>query len=1065
MSYIKSDFIYRLLDQVDIYNIVKLFVELKKNGANYKGLSPFGSEQTPSFIVSPVKQIFKDFSTGKGGNVVTFLMELKSMTYVEAIEFIANNQGISVEYEKAEVAEKKQAALSKKAELSTVLKHIHKLYIQELENLPDNHPAKREIDKRGYSMELVKELELGYAPGNFLYDKLYNSGKIREAEALGLLREGQNNKYDLYTNRLIYPIKDAQGNVIGLAGRQLDNKKGNKWINPPVDDNNILYQKSTVWYGLHQAVKKARETKEIYIVEGYNDVIAFQENGLLNTVAPGGTAIAPSQIKILKRHIDKVLLVLDPDEAGQRSMLKHIPMFLAEGIRVDIIILPGLDPDDFCRMHKRSIEHYGLEHLLKEPGVKKEGFLALMENKLVGDSIEKARGAQELAKVLATIPDEIIRDHYTLWLTKESKENKKTIENWVKTEIASIEDSKPKDFQLNPQFEFPYNVTPTKEILEHAKYYNLFMANNQIYFGSDNTKDGVTYFSSISNFSIEYMMHIRDEKFPKKLVRVKNTFNEDMVFDTNSDDLNTHQAFYNTLTRLGNFRFDGNHNDLKQLNRFLMDKMGNGVKIDVLGWQSEGFWVFNNFVMDENGQQVEMTDNGIIIFNNLHYYVPSANKIYKGLKKKYKAQKLFRVIENKIPFNEYLNMVKEVHKEHAISAILFAFASLFTDHIEEQLGNFPLLFLYGPGGSGKDELAKIVQSFTGIPQEAINLEGGVSTAKASIREFAQFRNGISQLSEYRKGDQKLDGLLKGLWDRRGYKKGTIESDISTDTVEIESSVILTGNEYPTSDALISRLCANEMLRNEFTEEEGELFNKLNDMTAKGVSGYSVEILKYRKQVVENFTKKQRMWKSTFQSMLPHTIGRIITNYSTLASVYTVFKDTFNFPFTQEEMVKVFTDSATRQMSKINAASLTSKFFDLFIAALRGNKDDRLQVGQVVSMEGTVLFFNWRHTYAKLQRMWFIQFQEAAPSNTSLLGALEKANLITGKLPAHTFSPGKNGTRTSAVSIDLSLVEETTRVDIIGSIAAQSYQYQNDVMGQKSMFPTEEDNTDDDFPFV
>lgn len=375
MSYIKSDFIFRLIDQVDIYNIVKIFVELKKNGANYKGLSPFVTEKTPSFIVSPVKQIFKDFSSGKGGNVVTFMMELKNMTYVEAIEFIANNQGIAVEYEKPEEAEKKQAVLTKTTELSNVLNSVHKLYIKELEKLSDDHPAMLEIAKRGYSIDLVKELELGYAPGNFLYDKFYNSGKIREAEALGLIREGQNNKYDLYTNRLIYPIKDVQGKVIGLAGRQLDNKRGNKWINPPVDDANILYKKSTVWYGLHQAIKEARKTKEMYIVEGYNDVIAFQENGLVNTVAPCGTAIAPSQIKILKRHVDKVVLILDPDEAGQRSMLKHIPMFLAEGLRTEIAILPYLDPDDFCRVYKDTIEKYTLPEMVKEPGFKKKAFL------------------------------------------------------------------------------------------------------------------------------------------------------------------------------------------------------------------------------------------------------------------------------------------------------------------------------------------------------------------------------------------------------------------------------------------------------------------------------------------------------------------------------------------------------------------------------------------------------------------------------------------------------------------------------------------------------------------
>lgn len=1048
MSYIKPEYIDSLFDKVDIVTVISDFVDLKKNGANFKGLSPFVDEKTPSFIVSPVKEIFKDFSSGKGGNVVTFLMELKNFNYPEAIEYLAGKFGMPIEYAKPEIAEQIQKEESKKEVLRTVLESIHKLYVAELKKLPKDHPAYLEINKRKYNQDVIDHWGIGYAPSNFLFDKLQNSGKTKEGEALGLIKQGNfNNKYDLYSNRLIYPIRDIRGNLIGFAGRQLDDKKAAKWINPPVDNSNILYKKSKTWFGLNTAVKRARERKEIWIVEGYNDVIAFQDNGLLNTVSSSGTAIAPDQVQILAKHVERVNLVLDPDAAGVRAMLKYIPEFLKEGLRVNVITLPDLDPDDFCRYYQKSLDEYGLESMLKEPdtGIKKEGFLCLMENNLVGDAIEKSKAAQELAKIVGLIPDETIRRHYTKWLASETKEPVKKVEEWV----ATVTDNNTTADNYY-EYELPDGVdVKLADVIDDIRFYGLFMAKNQIYFAQSKTKDGIVRFSTTSNFKIEYLMHIRDEKYPKKLVRVKNIFNEEMVFDTNSDNLNTLQSFYNTLTGNGNFRFDGNNNDLKDLNKYLMDKMGSGTKIDVLGWQNDGFWVWNNQVVDESGVPIEMTPDGIIVFNNKHYYVPSANKIYKDIRKKYKAQKQFRVIDNPIPFTTYLNKVREVHNDHSISAILFAIASLFLDIIEDEIGRFPLLFLYGPGGSGKDELANIVQSFVGIPQEAINLEGGVSTAKAHIREFAQFRNGISQLSEYKKGDQKLDGMLKGLWDRRGYKKGNIESDISTDTVDIESAVILTGNEYPTTDALISRLLSTEMIKNEFTEAEGRSFNELKDMTEKGVSGYANDLLKHRKMFRAQFSTNQRLWKSALQADMPSTLGRIVLNYSIVASVYTLFKDIIVFPFSQQEMVNYFKECSERQMRKINSGSLTSRFFEMFIASLRGSKDDRLQVNQVVAIEGTMLFFNWSHTYSKIQRMWYMHYQEAAPSNTSLLSALEKSNVLSGKKKAHTFSPGANGVRTSAVMIELSNLPEEVSNDITGSIFAQQFQYQSS-MGQTAM---------------
>ena len=289
-------------------------------------------------------------------------------------------------------------------------------------------------------------------------------------------------------------------------------------------------------------------------------------------------------------------------------------------------------------------------------------------------------------------------------------------------------------------------------------------------------------------------------------MKIKNVFNVEKIFDIPSDLFNTLASFENSIARQGNYLFTGSALDFKMLKSYLFDKMGNGHKIDSLGYQiGFQFWLWNNKVTLLNGESLTIDENGIFTHNDKSFYVPSANKIYLNNMSDYLSQKKMIAIQSDVSMDIYLQMMMEVHKDYSISAILFTISSLFQDILVNEIGNFPILFLYGPGSSGKDQLAECCQSFFGIPQSAINLEGGASTLKGQIRKFAQFTNIICHLSEYKRGDSKLEGTIKGFWDRRGYEFGTIESKVSTDTVPILSSTLLTGNEYPESEALISRL--------------------------------------------------------------------------------------------------------------------------------------------------------------------------------------------------------------------------------------------------------------------
>jgi len=1058
MGYIKKEFIDRLMDKVSIEEVITDFVSLTRSGANLKGKSPFVEEKTASFIVSPVKQIFKDFSSGKGGNSIHFIMEKLPCSYPEAIEYLAKKYNESIEYENVEFAEKKAKEIEKKELLRPVLKAVHKQYQEAFKNLAEDHPAKVEvIEHREYSEDTIVEWGIGFAPENLIYDKLKNSGKVSEGEDLGLI----NYQKDKYYNRVIYPIHDANGLIIGLAGRDITGeKKAAKWINPAVNAQNILYNKSKVWFGLHKARYAIRQMDEAFLVEGYNDVIAMHNYGIINTVSPCGTAITLQQIREIKKLCKKVVFCMDPDDAGLRSVIKHTEMFLREGFRVQVVTLE-LDPDDFVREHHDVISLAGgLYEMVNQDEVRVDGFKILMDEYVKGSAIDKSSGAKYLSELIAHIEEEAYVEIYRSWLSKESKVGIATIKKWIK-EFRESKVVEEVEYNLT-QYELPINVkVPLKDLENDIKYYGLFMANNQIYFSNPEGQDGKVHFSSMSNFEIEVMQHMIDEKFPMKLIRIKNVRGLEIIFDTQSENLNTPQAFDNTVTAHGNFRFDGDRRYLLKLRTFLFDKMGNGRKIDVLGWQPDGkFWAWNNSIVTRTGEVIELNKHGTFVKDDVHYYIPSANQIYKNNSFKFDAQKRFRKIESNVSIERFMNKVKAVHRDHAISSILFGIASLFQDIVVEKMGNFPILFFYGPGSSGKDELSAIVQSFVGIPQTAINLEGGVSTMKAQVREFAQFRNGISQLSEYKRGNSQLDGMLKALWDRRGYKRGNIESHVGTDSVPIESAAILTGNDFPNEEPLILRLIWNEMTKNEFNQEEMKAFDELRDMREKGVSGFSDILMKNRIEVEDKFEKQQRNWKGILQEQFPEAKSRIISNLSIIASMYTLFKDTINFPFTQQEMMDHFKKGIEQQIRKINSASILNRFWDCFISSLRGHKDQRLQIHYIVNVEGNLLYMNWTHTYAKIQTQWLAQYREIAPSKSTIKEQIEKSGVHVEDLSKYSFDTGRNANRTSAMVINLEALPDEVKNDIIGSIEFQLNEMSSIKYPTTDPFSNDMDNEED-----
>jgi DNA primase len=1019
MPYIKRETIDKVFDTADLLEVVQDFVQLKKQGANWIGLSPFTDEKTGSFSVSVAKGMWKDFSSGKGGNsAVSFLMA-KDFTYIDAITYVAKKYAIDIEYDDSAQAQKFQEQNEKKESLRPLLEATIIKYEESFRALPEDHPAKIEVyQKRQYTDDIVSQYRIGYAPGNkFIYDLCVANGKKADAIEIGLISETN----DKWVDRVIYPLLEKKGNTllpVGLAGRSLSTeKKYAKWLNSQESD---LYKKETFWYGLDKGKEAIVKSGEAWIVEGYNDVIGWQIHGILNTIASSGTAISKKQMRILKKLCEKIVFCFDPDAPGKKAMLKYIPQFIEEGFRVQMVFLqPQLDPDDFVRHWDLANKKYDLTNAAAHRRFRKDGFQFLMTEKFKRkDEIEKAKEAQKLTELISIIPeDDPIKGIYIQWLAKESKVKLTEIKAWLK----QIEQDKIKDiavvFNEDDFYRIPDKVKiPLDQLRPIIERYQLFQANNQIWvqIGTHAPFD----FISVSNFSIEIIQHMQDEKFPMKLVRVKNVHGLERIFDMQSADMNSPQAFENAVTAHGNFRWKGGRKEHELLKTYLFDGMGTGRKIDVLGWQAEGFWVWNNKVTLPNDDTIIIDENGVFKKGDVSYYVPSANDIYKQNIYKYEAQKKVISIEPSVTFNNYANQVIKVHREHGMMGILFSISSAFQDIVVGHLNFFPMLFLFGPASSGKDLLADCCQSFFGLPQTAINLEGGVSTIKAQVREFAQFCNTISQLSEYKPGDDKLDGVLKGLWDRRGYKRGNIDSHVGTESIPILSSVLMTGNYCPSQEALITRYIWNFMDKTTFTDSEIKEYEKLSDMTKKGISGFTDQFLKHRESVKNNFKYKFREFKATLGQRHEEANSRMIANLSVLGTFYQMFKDVVSFPFTHTEMMEHFDKTIALQMNKMDSASTINRWWDCFLSSMRGTLADQIRHGRDFKLEGDRLYFNFTSCYNRVSRQWYVQYRDASPAKGVMMDSLKKDKSFIDTVAAVRFAAGKDSKSTSAYVVNL-----------------------------------------------
>ena len=452
---IPQETVDQIMNAAVIEDVVGDHVELKKSGSSLRGLSPFTNEKTPSFYVLPAKGIFKCFSSGKGGNVVSFLMELEKASYPEALRMLAQRYNIEVE-EKAPTPEELAAATAKES-LSNLVAWASKWFMDQMRNTDAGKAIGRSyFVERGFRDDVLDTFMIGYSPDSWdamataAQEAGYTAEKLVEA---GLCKQRDDGSlWDFFKGRVMFPIRDVTGRVIGFGGRTLTtDKKVAKYFNSP---ESILYNKSKVLYGMHLAKQPINKEERCFLVEGYTDVMAMHQAGVENVVSSSGTALTAGQIHLIRRFTKNVTVIFDGDAAGIRASLRGIDMLLAEGMSVKVVLLPdGDDPDTYAK----KVGSDALHRAIHEDAQDFLQFKAkLLSDEAGSDPLKRADMIRSVVTSIAAIPDAIQRSVYL----QSSASQLHMDENVLGTEVAKILHEQSKAAAKRAAKSSPYGTPP-----------------------------------------------------------------------------------------------------------------------------------------------------------------------------------------------------------------------------------------------------------------------------------------------------------------------------------------------------------------------------------------------------------------------------------------------------------------------------------------------------------------------------------------------------------------------------------------------------------------------------
>lgn len=889
---------------IDIEEVLKPYVSLKRKGSSLVGLCPFHSEKTPSFTVSPGKGLYHCFGCNRGGDAISFIMEKENLSFTDAATFIAKQHGIVVEYVEEERSEEEAAEGRHKESLLIALEHVQKFFYDSLRKTGDLESRQaRDYVYGRWPEETCSVAGIGYAPkdGSLFIDYCRRTAISEDILfELGLLRRSEDGgAYAMFRQRIMMPVRDRWGRIIAYTARYIGmNPKVPKYINSATSP---VYSKGDTLFGIDRA-SRVRNSNYFIVVEGAPDVLRMQSVGYENTVAALGTAWTDSQFGLLKKFITSICFIPDSDVVvgkaygpGFEAIMANGAAAVRKGFHVTVRELPfakaaTFDDDTREKTVKNDADSY-IRSKEDFTSLEEKHFIVWLAQKrfLVADSlVEERKCVAEIADLLRYVDDQLVFDQCIEQLSKLHGKAKL----WRDAVMQARGEARKRKDRATPMDE-------RQREAELLRQFGLFVRDNCYYATPDDDGEPMR----ISNFIMEPLFHIEDESNGTRIFRMRNMYNVCRVVELKESELCSLSNFQQKVGSLGNYVWLSKIDKLNRVKEYLYSKTDTAERIRKLGWNAEeGFFAFGNGMLD--GSTFKKADDlGIVRgVNGKAFYLPGHSKIYFHNPEIYQFERLM-VHEDRsgVKLYDYVSLLMDVFGENATVAFCYLLATLFRDVVFKRTRHFPILNLFGEKGTGKTTLATSLQSFFLHGIDPPNL--GVTSVPAMNDRVSQAVNTLTVFDEYKNDlDIRKIAYLKGLWGGGGQtKKNTSTDGMAAQTI-VSTGIVLCGQDKPTQDmALYTRVLFLAFSKTSFSQVEKKRYEDLVAMCNMGLTHLTVEILNHRELFERNFpeiysiTKRELTTKLENEMVHDRIFGNWVVPLATFRTLETVIDVPFSYP--------------------------------------------------------------------------------------------------------------------------------------------------------------------------
>lgn len=910
--------IRKVLEASKIEDVIGEFIDLKKDGSRYKCCCPIHNEKTPSFTVTPSRNMFYCFGCGVGGNAISFLTKVRGMSFPEAVKHLADKYRIDIKENREPLTAEESAMTERRQAMLTANQAAQQFFEEQIKKTDGRSSFAKKYAEDRWGKNYVEQEGIGFAPGRGAFLS-WAEGKGLPTEILlelGLLRKSDDGRiYDGIYDRITIPIRSHTNQIIGFTARVLTDAKP-KYINSP---ESLVFHKSDVIFGLNSAARQGAKEELFYLVEGAPDVMRLQSLNVCNAIASLGTAWNEKQFQALRRYNPTLCFIPDIDPpkngeefgAGIASVIKNGLTAHKAGFRVIVKeITPNnsgekADPDSFIK--NRDI----LDEIPKVDFVPWYAQKLLANKQTTG---ERAEVMKTVARLLATVQDKDFRD---LLIRQCAKILKVPINAFISRVNETVKEN------VNSK-----QASGEKMINQELYQKYGFNERNHCYFSLDKNGNEEEW----SNFSLEPLFHIKDQLNPKRLFRIVNVNGQEEIIELKQADLVSLQQFKLRVEGFGNFIWKAKEEQLTKLKGFLYEKTETAVEITQLGWQPAGFFAFGNGVVFDNGQWMPTDGFGIVRMPETgNFYLPSASKIYKNERKLFQFERKFVHLGlNGVSLRQYSDKMIEVFGDNAKIGLCFLFATLFKDIVTAKTKNFPILNLFGPKGSGKSEMGHSLMSFFIINNEPPNISSATDAGLADA--IAQCSNALVHLDEYKNSiELSRREFIKGLYDGVGRTRMNMDRDKKRETTAVDCGVIMSGQEMPTIDiAIYSRLIFLTFNTSRFSIDAKRRFDELKQMRDHGCSHLAIELLRHRKKVEADFSSNYR----TALDDVIEAIGnesvedRILRNWVIPLAIFRTLSGVVDVAFDYRDMLKICLEGIVRQNKECRANNELAAFWEV-----------------------------------------------------------------------------------------------------------------------------------------